>query len=78
MPAGINKGVALRELTRVMGITMEEVMAVGDSDNDSDMLKIAGMPVVMGNGDDAVKQLAKFVTDTNDNDGVAKAIYKFI
>lgn len=78
MPAGVNKGVALRELTHVMGISMNEVMAIGDSDNDTDMLKLVGMPVVMGNGDDAVKQLAKFVTDTNDNDGVAKAIYQFI
>lgn len=78
MPEGINKGLALQELTQVMGITMDEVMAIGDSDNDSDMLRIAGMPVVMGNGDEAVKKLAKYVTDTNDNDGVAKAIYKFI
>lgn len=78
MPAGVNKGLALRELAHVMGISMDEVMAIGDSDNDSDMLKIVGMPVVMGNGDDAVKQLAKFITDTNDNGGVAKAIYKFI
>lgn len=78
MPEGVNKGLALQELTQVMGITMDEVMAIGDSDNDSDMLRIAGMPVVMGNGDEAVKKLAKYVTDTNDNDGVAKAIYKFI
>lgn len=78
MPEGVNKGLALRELTHVMGISMDEVMAIGDSDNDSDMLKIVGMPVVMGNGDEAVKQLAKYVTDTNDNDGVAKAIYEFI
>ena len=78
MPVGVNKGLALRELTHVMGISMDEVMAIGDSDNDSDMLKIVGMPVVMGNGDEAVKQLAKYVTDTNDNDGVAKAIYEFI
>lgn len=78
MPKGVNKGVALRELAHVMGISMSEVMAIGDSDNDSDMLQIAGMPVAMQNGDDAVKHLAKFVTDTNDNDGVAKAIYRFI
>ena len=78
MPEGVNKGLALQELTQVMGITMDEVMAIGDSDNDSDMLRIAGMPVVMGNGDEAVKKLAKYVTDTNDNDGVAEAIYKFI
>ncbi len=78
MPQGVNKGRALRELAHVMGISTEQIMAVGDSDNDTDMLKLAGVPVVMGNGDDAVKQLAKFVTDTNDNDGVAKAIYKFV
>ena len=78
MPEGVNKGLSLRELTHVMGISMDDVMAIGDSDNDSDMLKIVGMPVVMGNGDEAVKQLAKYVTDTNDNDGVAKAIYEFI
>lgn len=78
MPEGVNKGLALGELTHVMGISMDEVMAIGDSDNDTDMLRVVGMPVVMGNGDEAVKHLAKYITDTNDNDGVAKAIYKFI
>ncbi len=78
MPKGVNKGRALRELAHVMGISMDEIMAVGDSDNDTDMLRCVGMPVVMANGDDAVKQLAKYITDTNDNDGVAKAIYKFV
>lgn len=78
MPAGINKGRALRQLARVMGIGMDQIIAIGDSDNDTDMLKIVGMPVVMGNGDDAVKKLAKYITDTNDNDGVAKAIYALV
>lgn len=75
---GINKSRALHEIARVMGISMEQVIAIGDSDNDSDMLKAVGMPVVMGNGDDAIKPLAKYITDTNDNDGVAKAIYHLI
>lgn len=78
MPEGVNKGLALQELAHVMGISMDEIMAIGDSDNDSDMLKIVGMPVVMGNGDDAVKKLGKYITDTNDNDGVAKAIYALV
>lgn len=78
MPAGVNKGHALSELAHVMGISMDEIMAIGDSDNDTDMLRVVGMPVVMGNGDDAIKHLAKFITDTNNEDGVAKAIYQFI
>lgn len=78
IPKGVNKGRALRELAHVMGISMDEIMAVGDSDNDLDMLRAVGMPVVMRNGDPAVQQEAKYITDTNDNDGVAKAIYKFI
>lgn len=78
MPEKANKGTALRELANAAGIRMEDIIAIGDSDNDSDMLKAVGMPVVMGNGDDAVKKLAKYVTDTNDRDGVAKAIYHFI
>lgn len=78
MPKEANKGVALRELANACGISMQDIIAIGDSDNDTDMLRAVGMPVVMGNGDDAVKQLAKYVTDTNDRDGVAKAIYHLI
>ncbi len=42
------------------------------------MLKYTGVGVAMGNAEDEVKSMADYVTDTNDNDGVAKAIYKFI
>ncbi|MDO5547551.1 MAG: Cof-type HAD-IIB family hydrolase [Eubacteriales bacterium] len=75
MPSGINKGHALRTLADLMGISMEQVIAIGDSDNDSDMLKACGMPVVMANGDDAVKKLARYLTSSNDEGGVAQAIY---
>jgi hypothetical protein len=75
MPAGVNKGTSLRLLAKVMGISMEQVIAIGDSDNDSDMLKACGMPVVMANGDDAVKKLARYLTSSNDEGGVAQAIY---
>lgn len=75
MPAGVNKGRALRMLADLMGISMEQVIAIGDSDNDTDMLKACGMPVVMSNGDDAVKKLARYLTSGNDEGGVAQAIY---
>lgn len=78
MPAGVNKGRALRQLADLMGISMEQVIAIGDSDNDSEMLHAAGMPVVMANGDDAVKQIAKYITSSNDEGGVAQAIYHLI
>lgn len=75
MPAGVNKGRSLRMLADLMGISMEQVIAIGDSDNDTDMLKACGMPVVMANGDDAVKKLARYLTSSNDEGGVAQAIY---
>ncbi|MGV2686932.1 HAD hydrolase family protein, partial [Clostridium perfringens] len=59
-------------------IPSEEIMCIGDSENDISMLKFAGLGVAMGNGLQLVKDIADFVTDTNDNDGVAKAIEKFV
>ena len=76
--ANTSKAEAILELCRNFGIKKEEVMACGDSLNDIEMLKIAGLPVAMENGKAEIKALAKYVTDTNDNDGVAKAIEKFV
>ena len=53
-------------------------MACGDEGNDYSMVKAAGLGVAMENGIDKVKAIADYVTDTNDNDGVAKAIEKFV
>ena len=53
-------------------------MAFGDYDNDIGMLKASGYGIAMGNGLDSVKRVARFVTDTNTNDGVAKAIRKYM
>lgn len=78
MPKNADKGTALSILAKSLGITMDEVIAIGDSDNDYDMLKAAGVAVVMGNGDDKTKQLAHYITDDNDHNGVANAIYHFI
>ncbi|MBQ9968779.1 MAG: HAD family phosphatase [Oscillospiraceae bacterium] len=74
MPVGADKGDGLRMLAESLGLTAHEVMAIGDSENDIEMLRYAGLPVVMGNGLPHVKPLARYITDDNDHDGVAKAV----
>ncbi|MBP3634452.1 MAG: HAD family phosphatase [Oscillospiraceae bacterium] len=73
-PAGTDKGTGLSLLAQALGITAQEVMAIGDSENDLSMLRYAGLPVCMGNGSEAAKACAKYITDDNDHDGVAKAV----
>ena len=53
-------------------------MAIGDSYNDVDMSKVAGMAVAMGNAPEAVKQAAHLVIESNDEDGVAKYLDEFL
>lgn len=77
-PAGVNKAAALQFVCDRIGITMNEVMAVGDSLNDIKMIQEAGIGVAMGNAQEAIKKVANAVTDTNNNDGVAKAIERFV
>ena len=72
------KGVALQRFVEKHGITLEETMALGDNYNDISMLSVVGHSVAMGNAEQPVKDIAKEVTDTNVNDGVAKMIKKAI
>jgi Cof subfamily protein (haloacid dehalogenase superfamily) len=74
----VNKGIALDFLAGRLGIRQEEVMAIGDSVNDLDMLAYAGLGVAMGNASPAVKAAANVVTGANDADGVAEAIEKYV
>jgi 5-amino-6-(5-phospho-D-ribitylamino)uracil phosphatase len=76
--AGINKAKGLGIVCSRLGIKMKNVMAVGDSLNDLAMIKEAGVGVAMGNAQDIVKEAADWVTATNEEDGVAKAIYKWV
>ena len=76
--AGVNKGKGLLELGKLLGISREEIMACGDGDNDIEMLREVGFGVAMANADDEVKEVADYVTDSNDEDGVAKAIARFV
>ncbi|GGB55106.1 HAD-IIB family hydrolase [Virgibacillus dakarensis] len=77
-PIGVNKATALRSVCEWIGTTMNNVMAVGDSLNDIKMIQQGGIGIAMGNAQDAVKKAADFVTDTNNQDGVAKAIERFV
>lgn len=72
------KGKALEVLSRHYGIERREVMAIGDSLNDLSMVEWAGIGVAMGNAEPEVKEAADFVTLSNDEEGVAEAIRRFV
>ena len=73
-----SKAKALRFLMDMLEVTEEELMCCGDSPNDLQMIELSKIGVAMGNALDLVKDRADYVTDTNHNDGVAKAIEKFV
>ena len=56
------------------GIPLAEVAALGDSENDREMLLAVGFPVAMGNAPPSIRAVGRMVADTNDNGGAAKAI----
>ena len=72
------KGPALRALCASLGFSSREAIAFGDGLNDLDMITEAGMGVAMANGEEAVRKSADLVTCSNDEDGVAKAIYELL
>jgi len=73
-----DKGLGVLSLAKAKGIHPDEIIAIGDSENDLSMLKVVGMPVAMGNAMQSVLDVAEYVTDTNVNDGVAKMIEKLV
>lgn len=78
MIKGSSKGEAVRMMAERYKIKQEEVMCIGDNENDLSMLQYAGCAVAMGNGTKEVKDIADYVTESNNNCGVAKAIEKLI
>ena len=70
------KGYILKKVTEKMGIKNEEVIAFGDSFNDYSLFTEFEKAYAMENAIPEIKEIAKNITDTNDNSGVAKAIYK--
>lgn len=73
-----SKANALSVLCERLDIHKSEILACGDSPNDAPMLKLAGIPVAVGNAKPVVKELACYVSATNNEDGVAEAIEKFV
>ncbi|GAB6167831.1 sugar-phosphatase [Clostridium carnis] len=73
-----NKGTGVELLAKHLGIKREEIITFGDAGNDIHMIEYAGLGVAMENAFDEVKEIADYITDSNENDGVATAIEKFI
>ena len=78
VPCGVNKANTLGALLEHLGVTREEVIAVGDGVCDVTMLQLAGMGVAKGHSQDSVKGCADYVTASNEEDGVALAVEKLI
>jgi hypothetical protein len=75
---GCTKGHALRRWAEHHGIAPEQVMAIGDNYNDLEMLEFAGLPVIMGNAADDLKQRGWAVTASNTESGVAEAVEQIL
>ena len=73
----VNKGTSLRYLCERNGIDMENVMAIGDSQNDEDFLKEVGYKIAVGNADEKLKEISTYTCEKMFGDGVAEAIEKF-
>ncbi|CAM4017818.1 5-amino-6-(5-phospho-D-ribitylamino)uracil phosphatase YcsE [Mesobacillus thioparans] len=75
---GINKAKGLQKVSELLGISMENVMAVGDSLNDIAMITEAGLGIAMGNAQEIVKEAADDITASNRESGVAQSIRKWV
>lgn len=78
MDSQSSKGDGVKKLAEFLNIKQEEVMCIGDSENDKSMLEYAGLGVAMGNATEEIKSISGYVTSDNNNSGVAKAIRKFV
>jgi Cof subfamily protein (haloacid dehalogenase superfamily) len=78
LPLGASKGDGVAWLLRYLDIATDHLLAIGDGENDLEMIKLAGFGIAMANGNSKLKALAKHITLSNDEDGVAVALEKFI
>ena len=77
-PKGVSKGNALLELAALLGIAPESTIGVGDSGNDRTMLEMAGLGIAMENADETLKSIADAIVASNNEDGCAEAIRKYL
>ncbi|WP_297405947.1 Cof-type HAD-IIB family hydrolase [uncultured Cetobacterium sp.] len=75
---GVDKGTSLEKLCTFLNIKMEEVIVVGDSFNDLPMLNVAGLPACVNNAKEEIKKISKYISTSNDNNGIANLINDLI
>jgi Cof subfamily protein (haloacid dehalogenase superfamily) len=78
LPTGASKGAALKTLIKDLGVASENVMALGDAENDIEMIQLAGIGVAVGNASQVLKDAADVVVADHNSDGVAEAIERFV
>lgn len=78
MAKGVTKATGIEAIRKHYGIPLEHVIALGDNENDMDMISYAGVGVAMGNATEELKAVANFVTLTNDEDGLVYALERFL
>ncbi|MDR2870496.1 MAG: HAD family hydrolase [Deferribacteraceae bacterium] len=78
LATGLDKSVSAKVLCEKLGITPEETAAMGDSANDIELLSFAGCSIAMGNAEPEVKAICKHIVPSNDDNGVAYAIYNLL
>nr|XP_023923056.1 endoribonuclease YBEY, chloroplastic-like isoform X2 [Quercus suber]POE97294.1 sugar phosphatase yida [Quercus suber] len=77
VPHGTSKGGGVKILLDHLGITAKEIMAIGDGENDIEMLELAMLGIALSNGSEKTKAVANAIGVSNDEDGVADAIYRY-
>ena len=77
-PAGTSKGLLLAELARRLGVPIDEIVTIGDMENDVPMFRNSGFGIAMGNASAEVKRVANALTLANDEDGFADAIERIV
>jgi Cof subfamily protein (haloacid dehalogenase superfamily) len=78
VPLGTSKGAGLAWLLDYLGVPADEVLALGDAENDVEMLQMAGVGAAMGNAMSVVKDAADIIVASNDDDGLAEAVERFV
>lgn len=73
-PKGINKGAVLPRLSKILGVSPEKIIAIGDYYNDLEMIRSAGLGVAVANAVDEVKAVADYVTVSNEENAIARVI----
>ncbi|MTI69196.1 MAG: HAD family phosphatase [Firmicutes bacterium] len=74
MNKGVSKGQAVKRLAKMLNIKQDEIICFGDNENDLSMIEYAGLGIAMGNANEGVKELADYITISNDEDGISHAV----